>query len=98
MSPIEAASPDIVVVATPGLGNSAYLIGSGDTAVVIDPPRDGWRLVEVAEQHGWRISHALETHVHNDYLSGARELHQSHQNPDRGTGEGPLRVPAPAGR
>jgi rhodanese-related sulfurtransferase len=29
---------------------------------------------EAAETRGWRIRQALETHVHNDYLSGAREL------------------------
>lgn len=67
----------IVSIATPGLGNNAYLVGAGDGAIVIDPPRDGWRLSEVAEGHGWRITHALETHVHNDYLSGALQLRRS---------------------
>ena len=69
----------VVVIPTPGLGNSTYLVGGGETAVVIDPPRDGWRIVEVAQQRGWRITHALETHVHNDYLSGALELRRSQQ-------------------
>jgi glyoxylase-like metal-dependent hydrolase (beta-lactamase superfamily II)/rhodanese-related sulfurtransferase len=68
---------EIVSIATPGLGNNAYLVGSGDRAVVVDPPRDGWRVAEVAAEHGWRVSHVLETHVHNDYLSGARELQRS---------------------
>lgn len=68
---------DVEVIATPGLGNSAYLIASGGEAVAVDPPRDAWRIARVAEARGWRISHALETHVHNDYLSGARELRRS---------------------
>ncbi len=59
---------------TPGLGNSTYLVGSGDRAVAIDVPRDAWRVREFAVERGWRITHALETHVHNDFLSGAREL------------------------
>jgi len=77
--PTDPEAPQVLVVSTPGLGNSTYLIASGDEAVVIDPPRDGWRVTEVAEERGWRVTHALETHVHNDYLSGARELRSSHQ-------------------
>lgn len=70
--------PQVVVIPTPGLGNSTYLVGTGDEAVAIDVPRDAWRIAEIAADHGWRITHALETHVHNDYLSGARELEAAH--------------------
>ncbi len=65
---------DVVEIPTPSLGNTAYLVGSGTDALAIDAPRDAWRLVEAADARGWRIRRALETHVHNDYLSGAREL------------------------
>ena len=65
---------DHELILTPGLGNAAFLIGAGREAVVIDPPRDAWRITAVAERRGWRITHVLETHVHNDYLSGALEL------------------------
>lgn len=75
----QARDPDVVVIPTPGLGNSTYLVGAGDAAVVIDAPRDSWRIEEVAERRGWRITHAIETHVHNDYLSGALELRRSQQ-------------------
>jgi glyoxylase-like metal-dependent hydrolase (beta-lactamase superfamily II)/rhodanese-related sulfurtransferase len=71
---MEDRAPQVAIVPTPGLGNSTYLIGVDDRAVAIDVPRDAWRIREAAEQRGWRITHALETHVHNDYLSGAREL------------------------
>ncbi len=72
-----AVGPSVVAIETPGLGNHAYLVGAGESAVAIDVPRDAWRVLTVAERHGWRISHALETHVHNDYLSGALELRAS---------------------
>lgn len=75
---MKANAPEVVVIPTPGLGNSTYLVGEGDGAVAIDVPRDGWRIAEIAQEHGWHITHALETHVHNDYLSGARELEATH--------------------
>lgn len=69
------ASPmDVELVLTPGLGNASFLIGNGREAVVVDPPRDAWRVIAAAKRRRWRITHVLETHVHNDYLSGALEL------------------------
>lgn len=65
---------EVAIIPTASLGNNAYLVASGDRAIAIDPPRDAWRVAEMAEAHGWRISDVLETHVHNDYLTGAREL------------------------
>ena len=62
------------LVPTPGLGNTASLLSGGREAVVVDPPRDAWRVIAAAESRGWRITHVVETHVHNDYLSGALEL------------------------
>ncbi|MEO5884715.1 MAG: rhodanese-like domain-containing protein [Candidatus Limnocylindrales bacterium] len=69
---------DIETIVTPGLGNATHLIANTDgDAVLVDPPRDAWRVLAVAARHGWRVTHALETHVHNDYLSGALELRAS---------------------
>ncbi|MGP1674334.1 MAG: MBL fold metallo-hydrolase, partial [Candidatus Limnocylindrales bacterium] len=65
---------DLHVHLTPGLGNAAYLLASGHEAIAVDPPRDAWRLEAAADARGWRITHVVETHVHNDYLSGALEL------------------------
>jgi glyoxylase-like metal-dependent hydrolase (beta-lactamase superfamily II)/rhodanese-related sulfurtransferase len=64
---------DLELFQTPGLGDSSYLLASGREAVLVDPQRDAWRFVEAARERGWRIRHVLETHVHNDYLSGALE-------------------------
>lgn len=66
---------DIETIVTRGLGNAAHVVADDDgDAVVVDPPRDAWRILAVARERGWRITHVLETHVHNDYLSGALEL------------------------
>jgi glyoxylase-like metal-dependent hydrolase (beta-lactamase superfamily II)/rhodanese-related sulfurtransferase len=64
---------DLELFVTPGLGDASYLLASGREAVLVDPQRDAWRFLEVAERRGWLIRHVLETHVHNDYLSGALE-------------------------
>lgn len=59
-----------------GLGNSSYLVASEETglAVAIDPQRDVDRYVRVAEGLGLRLTYALDTHLHADFISGAREL------------------------
>ncbi|MCH5677376.1 MBL fold metallo-hydrolase [Streptomyces gilvus] len=62
------------VIEVPGLGNRGYLAGGERTAVVVDPPRDIDRVIAVAARRGVRISHVVETHVHNDYISGGLEL------------------------
>ncbi len=58
------------------LAQAAYLIGcqkSGE-AIVIDPERDVDRYIDLASEHGLRISAVAETHIHADFVSGAREL------------------------
>ena len=59
-----------------GLSNYSYVIGSEQTGrcVVIDPVRDIDHYTAIAANHGTRIVYTFETHVHNDFISGAREL------------------------
>jgi hydroxyacylglutathione hydrolase len=59
-----------------GLGNSAYLVGShaSKRAALIDPLRDVDQYVALAERLGVTITHVLDTHLHADFISGAREL------------------------
>jgi len=59
-----------------GLGHASYLLGdeSAGVAAVIDPRRDVDAYLELAQAEGLRITDILETHVHNDYVSGAEEL------------------------
>ncbi|WP_425246475.1 MBL fold metallo-hydrolase [Streptomyces sp. NEAU-NA10] len=61
-------------IEVPGLGNRSYLAGGERTAVAVDPPRDVDRVIAAAARRGVRISHVVETHVHNDYVSGGLEL------------------------
>ena len=58
------------------LGNSSYLVGSTEAGVcaVVDPVRDVDLYIEEAASRGLRIAYSLETHVHNDFISGSREL------------------------
>ncbi|MQY36620.1 Hydroxyacylglutathione hydrolase [Streptomyces sp. RB17] len=57
-----------------GLGNRSYLAGGERTAVVVDPPRDIDHVIAAAARRGVRISHVVETHLHNDYVTGGLEL------------------------
>ena len=60
----------------PKLAQYAYLVGCQKTgeALIIDPERDIDRYVEAAEAEGLRITAVAETHIHADFLSGAREF------------------------
>jgi hydroxyacylglutathione hydrolase len=59
-----------------GLGNTSYLVASEESgeAAVIDAERDVDRYVRAAEGFGPRLRYALDTHLHNDFVSGVREL------------------------
>jgi hydroxyacylglutathione hydrolase len=59
-----------------GLGNSSYLVGSYDTklAVLIDPLRDVDHYIAAAERNSVQLVSVLDTHVHADFVSGAREI------------------------
>ncbi|MFE3031973.1 rhodanese-like domain-containing protein [Streptomyces canus] len=61
-------------IEVPGLGNRGYLAGGARSAVVVDPPRDVDRVIAAAARRGVRITHVVETHVHNDYVTGGPEL------------------------
>ncbi len=66
--------PEIVTIQTPALGDRSYLIHDGAYAVVVDPQRDIDRVLAVAQAAQVRITHVLETHIHNDYVTGGLAL------------------------
>lgn len=63
---------DIRIVETPGLGDRSYIATDGEVAVVIDPQRDIDRILE--EVGDVPVTHVLETHIHNDYVTGGLVL------------------------
>lgn len=60
----------------PYLAQYAYLIGCQRTgeALIIDPERDIDRYQALAAENGLRITAVAETHIHADFVSGAREF------------------------
>lgn len=64
----------ITTIETSGLGDRSYLISAGGVAVVVDPQRDIDRILQLADELGAHVTHVLETHVHNDYVSGGLAL------------------------
>src|SRR5688572_11083075 len=58
------------------LAQASYLVGCQRTgeAVVVDPNRDVRQYVDAAATEGLRVTHVTETHIHADFVSGAREL------------------------
>jgi len=87
MELLMSATPDTVhegpaefrveTIETTSLGDRSYLAHDGETAVVVDPQRDIDRITALLEARGLRLSHVVETHVHNDYVSGGLELARS---------------------
>ena len=57
-------------ISTPGLGDHSYLVVAGDHAAVIDPQRDIERFDAAIRESGATLTAVIETHVHNDYVSG----------------------------
>ena len=58
------------------LGHASYLVGDEATgeALVLDPRRDVDVYFEEARRQGLRVTMAVDSHGHNDYLSGLAEL------------------------
>jgi glyoxylase-like metal-dependent hydrolase (beta-lactamase superfamily II)/rhodanese-related sulfurtransferase len=56
------------------LAHASYMLASEGEAAVVDPQRDVDIYLKAAEEHGVRIRHIFETHLHADFVSGHREL------------------------
>jgi glyoxylase-like metal-dependent hydrolase (beta-lactamase superfamily II) len=75
-------------VQRPGRGCLSYLAAAGGRALVVDPAPDAAFYLALAAELGATITDVVDTHLHADHLSGARELAAR-------TGA-TLRLPAPA--
>src|ERR1035437_961732 len=56
------------------LTHASYLLASEGEAVVVDPQRDVELYLKAAAEHGVKIRHIFESHLHADFVSGHREL------------------------
>ena len=66
--------PEIATIETPELGDRSYAIIAGGEAAIVDPQRDIDRVLGLLSEHEARLTHVVETHIHNDYVSGGPEL------------------------
>jgi hydroxyacylglutathione hydrolase len=56
------------------LGCASYVVADEGEAAVIDPKWNIDEYLALAEEHGFRIAHVLETHNHADHVSGHGRL------------------------
>ena len=68
----------VIQIPTPSLGDQTYLVAVDDEAAVIDPQLDLDRFESLLAESGVRLRWVLDTHVHNDYVSGAKALAELH--------------------
>ena len=64
----------VEVLDTSELGDRSYVAHDETNAVVIDPQRDIDRVEQLLSERGLRCVAVLETHMHNDYVTGGLEL------------------------
>ncbi|CAI9410466.1 MBL fold metallo-hydrolase [Nocardioides sp. T2.26MG-1] len=64
----------VEVLETSELGDRSYVAHDGSTAIVVDPQRDIDRVEQVLADRGLSCAAVLETHIHNDYVTGGVEL------------------------
>lgn len=74
--PLADDSVQVVQVRRTGKGCLSYLVGSGGEAAVIDPSVSTDVYLTLAARRAWSIRYVLDTHIHADHLSRARELEQ----------------------
>lgn len=65
---------EIRSIRTPGLGDSTYVFAHEGLALVVDPQLDHDRFLPFIEKTGAEPRFVVETHLHNDYLSGGPSL------------------------
>lgn len=72
--PLPDVAARVIQVRRTGKGCLSYIVRSNAEAVVIDPSVSPVVYMDLAQRGGWTIRHVLETHIHADHLSRAREL------------------------
>jgi hydroxyacylglutathione hydrolase len=70
---------NVVILDTPTLGDRGYIAHDGKTALVVDPQRDIDRVEQVLSENNLNLGAVVETHMHNDYVSGGLVLAQKYE-------------------
>jgi hydroxyacylglutathione hydrolase len=72
----DTAAITVIPLETPTLGDRSYVVHDGTIAFVVDPQRDIGRILALLDEHGLRLTHVFESHIHNDYVTGGFALAQ----------------------
>ena len=72
--PIALPGARLLQIRRTGKGCLSYILGSADSAAVVDASLDPDLYIRMAEAYHWRIRYVLDTHVHADHLSRSRLL------------------------
>ncbi|MFI7145038.1 rhodanese-like domain-containing protein [Nonomuraea sp. NPDC050022] len=64
---------DVMLFRTLGLGDQTYLLTHEGKGVLVDPQRDIDRFLRAAAERDVDLRFVLETHLHNDYVSGGEQ-------------------------
>lgn len=72
---------EVETIVTEELGDRSYVVHDGAVAAVVDPQRDIDRVEDVLARSGLECAAVLETHLHNDYVTGGYALARSRSVP-----------------
>lgn len=72
--PLDIDGVTVHQVQRPGRGCLSYVLAAEGSALVVDPAPDAAFYVALAAELGATIAVVVDTHLHADHLSGAREL------------------------
>jgi glyoxylase-like metal-dependent hydrolase (beta-lactamase superfamily II) len=72
--PLADSSASVIQVRRTGKGCLSYMVASDSEAAVVDPSVTADVYLDIARRHRWSVRYVLETHIHADHLSRAREL------------------------
>lgn len=70
----ETAVVKVETIDTRELGDRSYVAHDGHVAIVVDPQRDVDRVEALLDDLGLECALVLETHIHNDYVTGGLAL------------------------
>jgi glyoxylase-like metal-dependent hydrolase (beta-lactamase superfamily II)/rhodanese-related sulfurtransferase len=65
---------DIQAIRTTGLGDATYLLTHEGASLLVDPQRDIGRFEDALAASGGSLEMVVETHLHNDYVSGGPDI------------------------